>query len=120
MVSGFFHIEECLRYKNIVSEISKDKIIIICTHFVEDIEVLCDETLIMRNNRISFSGICEAIREQARKKAYTLPKNQLPNIDEKYYLRRHFEEKEQKFLKILSQLIGNISFSLIVLRGSLY
>lgn len=99
-------IEERLRFKNIVSEISKDKIIIISTHIVEDIEALCDVVLIMKNNRISFSGSCEAIREQARNKAYTLPKNQLPNIADKYYLQQHFEEEEQRFVRILTNNKG--------------
>jgi len=35
-------IEERLRFKNIVSDISKDRIIIISTHIASDIEALCD------------------------------------------------------------------------------
>ena len=43
--------EERLRFKNIISEIKKDKIIIISTHIVEDVEAVCDKVAIMNCKR---------------------------------------------------------------------
>ena len=95
-------VEERLRFKNIISEICKDKIIIISTHIVEDIEDICKEVIIMKNGIISFSGSCQAIASKAMKKTYILPKEQLSYIKDNYHIQKQFEKDDQTFIKILT------------------
>jgi len=94
-------IEERLRFKNIITEISKDKVIIISTHIASDIEALCDEVLVMKNKTVSFSGSCEAIRQQAKQKTYVLPAELLQSIKGAYHIQNKFEKEGQLFVKIL-------------------
>ena len=44
--------EERIRFKNIVSKIKENKIIIISTHIVEDVEAVCDNIIIMNKGNI--------------------------------------------------------------------
>ena len=44
--------EERMRFKNIVSMLSKDKIIIISTHIVEDVEAICDHIIVIDQGEI--------------------------------------------------------------------
>ena len=40
--------EERMRFKKIISQLGKDRIIIISTHIIEDMEALCDKVIIMK------------------------------------------------------------------------
>lgn len=40
--------EERMRFKKIISQLGKDRIVIISTHIIEDMEALCDKVIIMK------------------------------------------------------------------------
>jgi ABC-2 type transport system ATP-binding protein len=102
-------IEERLRFKNIVSEISKGRIIIISTHIATDIEALCDEVIVMKDKGILFTGSCEAIKNQAQGKTYVLLQHELSNIMGHYHIQSYFEKKSQKFIKIITDDASNLT-----------
>ena len=102
-------IEERLRFKNIISEISKDRIIIISTHIATDIEALCDEVIVMKDKGILFAGSCEAIARQAQDKTYVLLQNELSNIEKNYHIQGYFSEKNINYVKIIIDNASNIS-----------
>src|SRR3712207_9185642 len=54
--------EERLRFKNLLSHIKKDKIIIISTHIVEDVEACCDKIIIMDDGKILKEGTSDSIK----------------------------------------------------------
>ena len=60
--------EERLRFKNIVSKLKGEHIIIISTHIVEDVEALCDFVVIMNSGQIIKSGSCSEIEGCAQNK----------------------------------------------------
>ena len=97
-------IEERLRFKNIVSEISKDRMIIISTHIVSDVEALCDEVVVMKDKGILFTGSCEAIAEQARNKTYVLLKHELSSLEDGYYIQSYFEKESRSFVRIITNI----------------
>lgn len=43
---------ERIRFKNLIAEISRDKIVILSTHIVSDVEFIANEILIMRNGEL--------------------------------------------------------------------
>lgn len=57
--------EERMRFKHIISEIRKNRTIIISTHIVEDIEAVCDEIILMGEGKILTSGTSAQIRTLA-------------------------------------------------------
>ena len=94
--------EERLRFKNIVSEIKKDKLIIISTHIVEDVEAVCDKIAIMNERNIIMSGTCKDIQNIAQNKVFLISENDIPNIQGKYMVQKQFEQDGNKMLKILT------------------
>lgn len=61
--------EERVRTKDILKEFKEDRIVIISTHIVEDIENICDQYLVMNQGRIIFNGNKDKLLEVASKKS---------------------------------------------------
>lgn len=93
--------EERLRFKNIINDIKGDRIIIISTHIVEDVEAVCDKVAIMPSKNISVCGTCTEIEEIAKDKVYEIPQSELGNIKGNSHIQKHFERDGEKYIKIL-------------------
>ncbi len=48
--------EERIRFRQVIDEIKENKIIIVSTHIVSDLESLCDKVLIMNHGKLLFNG----------------------------------------------------------------
>lgn len=53
--------KERVRFRNLISSLAQDKIVILSTHIVSDVEYIADEILIMRDGRIVTSGTVDEI-----------------------------------------------------------
>jgi ABC-type multidrug transport system ATPase subunit len=62
--------EERNRFHNILSEISENRIVILSTHIVDDIQVLCDHMAIIHNGRILLSSQPEKAMENLKGKIW--------------------------------------------------
>lgn len=62
---------ERMRFKNVITEIKTDKIIIISTHIISDISALCDKIGVMVDGTMLYSGEIETLIEQAKGKIST-------------------------------------------------
>lgn len=63
---------ERIRFKNLISEISRDKIVILSTHIVSDVEFIANEILIMRNGELVEKANPVEILNSIRGKVYSL------------------------------------------------
>ena len=63
---------ERIRFKNLISEISRDKIVILSTHIVSDVEFIANEILIMRNGELVEKATLVEILNSIRGKVYSL------------------------------------------------
>lgn len=52
---------ERIRFRNLISELSKDRIVLLSTHIVSDIEYIASEILLMKDGRITLSGTAEEV-----------------------------------------------------------
>ncbi|NYB75550.1 ATP-binding cassette domain-containing protein [Sedimentibacter hydroxybenzoicus DSM 7310] len=98
--------EERIRFKNIVAQINKDRIIIISTHIVEDVEASCNKIIIMNEGRVLKYGSSEEIKSEANGKVYEVEKNL--NADEYWYVEKSFSRNEKTFMRILSNKKENL------------
>lgn len=94
--------EERLRFKNIIAEIKRDKIIIISTHIVEDVEAVCDQVAVMESRNIAVSGSCQEIQDIARNKVYVIAQSELSRVQGEYQVQKQFEQDGVMMLKILT------------------
>ena len=56
--------KERVRFRNLISALAQDKVLILSTHIVSDVEYIADEILIMRAGQIVASGTIEEILAQ--------------------------------------------------------
>lgn len=96
--------EERLRFKNIISEIARNIIVIISTHIVEDIEAICDTIVIMNKGKLITSGSSSDIRNIAKSKVYIVPENDVLNLPNNCQIEKHLELNGQKCARVLSNL----------------
>ncbi len=65
-------------FRNIISEMSKDKIIIISTHIVSDIEYISDQILIMKKGKFILQGIAEELLTKVKNEVWSC---HVPNLE---------------------------------------
>ena len=52
---------ERIRFRNLISELSEDRIVLLSTHIVSDIEYIANEILLMKDGQLVISGTSEDI-----------------------------------------------------------
>ena len=70
---------ERIRFRNLISELSEDRIVLLSTHIVSDIEYIANEILLMKDGCITMSGTPEEIVASMPEKVwtFTVPKAQI-------------------------------------------
>lgn len=62
--------EERVRFRNLLCEIAQDRIVILSTHIVGDIEATCEDIAVLDNGKIIFRGTVRELIEMAEGKVY--------------------------------------------------
>jgi len=77
---------ERIRFKNLISQLSKGKIVILSTHIVSDIEFIANEVLVMKDGKLVEKSSLEEILDTVRGKVYTLSVNEcdLDEVENKF------------------------------------
>ena len=74
--------EERVRFRNLLSEIAEDKIVILSTHIVGDIEATCEDIAIINEGRVIYNGTVDALLQEAEGRVFTMTasKRELPGL----------------------------------------
>ena len=80
--------EERLRFYNLLSELALDKIILLSTHIVSDIEAACSKVAVLCSGNVIFEGEMEALLQISSGKIYTVsfPQNELEFFKRQYHM----------------------------------
>lgn len=78
--------EERVRFRNLLCEIAKDRIVILSTHIVGDIEATCENIAALNHGEILFRGTVSQLLEAVKGKVYTMEISsmELPMIKEQF------------------------------------
>lgn len=78
--------EERVRFRNLLCEIAKDRIVILSTHIVGDIEATCENIAVLNHGEILFRGTVSELLGAVEGKVYTTEVStmELPMIQEKF------------------------------------
>lgn len=78
--------EERIRFRNLLSDFSDDRIVLLSTHIATDIESTCDGVAVLNDGRLIFHGSTEELIKQADGKVYliTISKKMDRHVKEKY------------------------------------
>lgn len=78
--------EERVRFRNLLCEIAQNRIVILSTHIVGDIEATCEDIAVMESGQIIYRGTVSELLGQAKGKVYqaSISRKELPLLKKKY------------------------------------
>lgn len=78
--------EERVRFRNLLCEIAEERIVILSTHIVGDIEATCEQIAVLNEGEVLFRGTVSELIDMAEGKVYTaqISRQELPKLKEKY------------------------------------
>lgn len=78
--------EERVRFRNLLCEIAKERIVILSTHIVGDIEATCEEIAVLNEGRILFRGTINELLQMVEGKVYTaeISTMEVPKMQERF------------------------------------
>ncbi len=102
--------EERIRFRNLLCEVAEERIVILSTHIVGDIEATCEDIAIMNNGRILWQGTVSQLIGDAKGKVYTLniQKKFLSQIKKEYIVTGMLVQSEYTTVRIISNEIPYI------------
>ncbi len=78
--------KERVRFRNLISSFSKDKIVLLSTHIVSDVEYIADEILVMKNGRLIHRGAPEVVTQEVKGVVWECKVEQK---DVEYYIKQY-------------------------------
>ncbi len=90
--------EERLRFKNMISAMTRDKTIILSTHIVEDVVMLCDHIIVLAKGEIAAAGSVDEIASLAEGHVYEVPPDREGELTAPYFV----SQREEHRLRVLS------------------
>lgn len=78
--------EERVRFRNLLCEIAQERIVILSTHIVGDIEATCEDIAVLDVGKLLFQGTVEELLDMVENKVYKaeISKQELPLLKQKY------------------------------------
>lgn len=92
--------EERMRFKDIVSNLSRDKIVIVSTHIVEDVEACCDHIIVLDQGKILKIGSIEEIQNYASGRVKEVTEDDL-NSENIVFVEKSFLRNGEKIFRVL-------------------
>ncbi|WP_343209567.1 ABC transporter ATP-binding protein [Anaerolentibacter hominis] len=62
--------EERIRFRNLLCEVAKERIVLLSTHIVGDIEAACDKIAILNEGHLLYDGTVEKLKQKVEGKIY--------------------------------------------------
>lgn len=78
--------EERVRFRNLLSETAKDRVVILSTHIVGDVEATCEDIAVLNKGCVLFQGTVTELLEEASGRIYSarVSRMELENIRNSY------------------------------------
>ncbi len=95
--------KERLRFRNVINKRSKGKIIIISTHIISDIEIMCEEIAMLKKGHVKYCGTISDVLNEMEGKVYVDVIDRNEKIDREKYkniisIRRKKNNVEVRFI----------------------
>ena len=95
---------ERIRFRNLISELSEDRLVLLSTHIVSDIEYIANEIWLMKDGEVLHKGSFEELINSMTETVWEclVPKNRVSDFMEKYKISNMKSEINQIMLRIIS------------------
>ena len=96
--------QERIRIRNFISEIAADKIVILATHIVSDVESIAKEILLMKKGEIIENGTPFELLEKVKANVYeiSIPQEKLQEIQNRFVVSNLRHTAEGLAVKIIT------------------
>lgn len=102
--------EERIRFRNLLCEVAEERIVILSTHIVGDIEATCEDIAIMNDGRILWQGTVSELLKDAKGKVFVVNINKklLPQIKKNFIVTGMLVQSEYTTVRFISDDIPDI------------
>ena len=92
---------ERVRFRNIISGLSRDRIVILSTHIVSDVESVANQLIFLKDHRVAGEGSPESFCRDLRGKVFeiTLPDAELPRFEQTHAVLSMRQEHDRVHLR---------------------
>ena len=98
--------EERIRFRNLLCDVAEDRIVILSTHIVGDIEATCENLAILNDGSILYCGTVSELLETAEGKVFTkvVEKRDLPKLKQEYRITEMHTQGKKTHIRFLSDI----------------
>lgn len=96
--------KERIVFRNLISDLSTDRIVILSTHIVSDVESIANEIIMIKNGELIAQGDCSKIASMVNKKVWsvTVDSDKEQNLRKKYIVANIQHRENKSILRIIS------------------
>lgn len=96
---------ERIRFRNLISELSRERMVLLSTHIVSDIEYIANEIWLMKSGTITYRGTADEIINSMAEAVWECPvkKEMAADLMRKYKISNMKTEPQWVILRIISQ-----------------
>lgn len=97
--------KERVRFRNLISSFSREKIVILSTHIVSDVEYIADEILMMKRGTLLMSGASENLLVSAGNFVWrcVVEESEIPDYESRYCIGNLHHEDGKTVLRVISE-----------------
>lgn len=97
--------KERIHFRNLISGFAKDKIVLLSTHIVSDIESIADQIIVLKKGEIVVNGTPNVLIQQMLGKVWEclIPESELEYASQKYCIVNQHLQSQQVLLRIISE-----------------
>ena len=98
--------EERIRFRNLLCDVAEERIVILSTHIVGDIEATCENLAILNEGSILYCGTVSDLLDTAKGKVFskTVDKRDLPKLKEEYNIIGMHSQGNKTYIRFLSDV----------------
>ncbi len=102
--------EERIRFRNLLCEVAEERIVILSTHIVGDIEATCEDIAIMNDGHILWQGTVSELLKDAQGKVFVVNINKklLPQIKKNFIVTGMLVQSEYTTVRFISDDVPDI------------
>jgi len=96
---------ERIRFRNLISELSEERLVLLSTHIVSDIEYIANEILLMKDGKLMHQGTADTIIDSMAESVWEclVDRNQVSDFIKKYKISNMKSEPQGVILRIISK-----------------
>lgn len=96
---------ERIRFRNLISELSENRLVLLSTHIVSDVEFIANEIMLMKNGRFFFTGTSEELISSMEEDVFicTVPRRKVDDYLKKYLVANVKTMSQKAQLRILAK-----------------